>query len=185
MRRALVVCMVLIFLIGPGALAGDRSLGLEGPVLITSAGQNLDALIIKTVVDELGISADYLALAEPESLGNYRHVIITPGMSYKGLAVAQTTAEAEIQRTKNLVRAADELSCHVILLYLGGFVQGDVRSQELVELLTPIADVIIMYEDGGGPSDYFSRAAEEKGVPLFFIEDLGNLRGELKSIFGL
>ena len=67
-------------------------------------------------------------------------------------------------------------------MYLGGFA-GRCKSQELIDILAPKADVIIVYKDCGGPMEYFRKVSQDRGIPLFIIENLGDLSEELCCIF--
>ena len=183
MLRTLAICLSLLLLAVPGASAGDCPLALEEPVLITSVGQNLDALIIKTIFDDMRVKADFLPMAEPSALADYQQVVISPGISYKGMVASGASFEKEFDRTKAIIEATREYSRPMMLMYLGGFTQRDAKSQELVELVASNADVIIVYRDSGGPMDYFLKIAREEGVPLFLIDNLGNLCEELMLIF--
>lgn len=183
MLRIFVLCICLMLLLGPVVFASDCPLSLGDSILITSLGQNLDALIIKTIFDELGVDADFLPVAPAKILADYRQVIISPGISYKGIAAARITVQDEINRGLAIVEAASEYSSQVILMYLGGFLQGDAKSQELVEILAPRADVIIVYKDCGGPIEYFRRIGQEKDIPVLIVQNLGNLAEELSCIF--
>ena len=181
--RIFALCISLMLLPGPAIFASDCPLALSDSVLITSVGQNLDALIIKTIFDAIKVVADFLPVAPPEALADYDQVIVSPGISYKGIAAAGMTVRDELNRAGAIVDAASQYSRQIILIYLGGFLQGDAKSQELIEVLAPKADFIIVYKDCGGPIEYFKRVAEEQGIPMVIIENLGNLSEELSCIF--
>jgi hypothetical protein len=168
---------------GPAVLANDCPIQLGDSVLVTSLGQNLDALIIKTILDEIKVKTDFLPVAPSSVLADYEQVIVSPGISYKGIAAAGMTVYDELARARDLVEAASEYSTQVILMYLGGFLQGDAKSQELIEILAPQADIIIVYKDCGGPLEYFRRVAEKNEIPILTIENLGNLATELSCMF--
>ncbi len=183
MLRILVLCVSLVLFPGPTIFASDCPLQLGDSVLITSIGQNLDALIIKTIFDEMKVKADFQPVAPSKVLAEYEQIIVSPGISYKGIAAAGMTVQDEINRARVLAEAAHKHPSQVILMYLGGFLQGDAKSQELIEILAPRADVIIVYKDCGGPIDYFRRVSEERSIPIFTIENLGGLSEELSCIF--
>ncbi len=183
MLRVFALCIGLMLLPGQAVFAGDCPLILGDSIVITSVGQNLDALIIKTIFDGMGVDADFLPVAPANVLAGYGQVIISPGISYKGIAAAGITVQDEINRGLAIVEAASEHSSQVILMYLGGFLQGDTKSQELIEILAPHADVIIVYKDCGGPIEYFGRLGQEKGIPILIIQSLGSLAEELSCIF--
>ncbi len=183
MLRVFVLCISLTLLPGPKVLASECSLSLGDSILITSIGQNLDALIIKAIFDDMNVEADFLPNAPPEVVAEYEQVIISPGISYKGIGAAGITVQDEVNRARAIVEAASKHSGQVILMYLGSFLQGDAKSGELIEMLAPQADVIIIYKDCGGPIEYFRRIAQEKSIPMFTIENLGNLCEELSCIF--
>jgi len=186
MLRSFVLCCLCVSLMlfpSTTAFADDCPICLGDSVLITSIGQNLDALIIKTIFDQMKLQADFLPVAPPEVLADYDQVIISPGISYKGIAAADITIQDELNRARAFVQQAPGHSTQVILMYLGGFLQGDAKSQELIDILAPKADVIIVYKDCGGPMEYFRKVSQDRGIPLFIIENLGDLSEELCCIF--
>lgn len=183
MLRILLICLCLILSPSSPAFAEGCPLKLDEPVLITSVGQCLDGLMMKTVLDDMGIVANYVPLAGLENLVQYHQVIVTPGISYKGIVMSETTLEGEFERAKVIAEAARGDSFDLILVYLGGFTQGDPRSQELIQLLAPSADILIAFKGRSGPIAYFRRIAEERAVPFFILDDLSNLCEELDVVF--
>jgi len=182
MRKGLLVGLVCLLALTPSASA-ECPLSLPGPVLITSLGQNLDGLIVRTMLADLDIEAEFQPLARGSELNGFKQLIVSPGVSFKGLAAAGLTFEEEVARGEALIAAAEECRCELILVYLGGFMQGDARSQQLVELLAPHAQAMIIYKECRGALEYLRQIADEKDVPLFIIDDLGSLREELRCIF--
>lgn len=183
MLRILLMCLALALVSGSGIVAAECPLVLEEPILITSVGQSIDALIIKTIFDDMGVRADFQPLFQADGVEHYGQIVISSGISYKGIAAAGTTLESEVERAKAIVEAAQAQSVPLILMYLGGFIQGDANSQKLLDILTPHVDVIIVYRDSRGPLDYFTNLAEEQRIPLFFLADMGNLCEEVTLIF--
>lgn len=183
MLKMFVICLSVLIFSGSSASAESCPLVLEEPVLITSAGQNLDALIIKATFDDMRLKADFLPMADPSVIEHYGQVVISPGISYKGMVASGTTLHEEIERTKAIIEAAREHSSRIVLMHLGGFTQGDAKSQELIELVAQYADVIIAYRDSRGPIEYFLDIAREREIPFFIIDNLGNLCDELTVIF--
>ncbi|MGI6624850.1 MAG: DUF6305 family protein [Limnochordia bacterium] len=182
MLKILAAFLSLLFLPGVSVSAIDCPFLVEEPVLVTSVGQNFDALMVKTIFDEMGVIADLAPMVEAGALSQYRQLVISPGISYKGMVASGTTVEEEIERTKAIVEASFEYNLPIMLMYLGGFIQGDAKSQELIELVAPSADLIIIYRDSGGPIDYLVSVAREQQVPVYFIDSLKNICEELKVL---
>ena len=139
------------------------------PVLVTSSGQSLDGFAAKTLLTRAGVANEYKALARVADLDKVKTLVIAFGASVKGFGAAGVTADTELARTKDLLAAAREKKIRVIGMHIGGAERRTGLSKEIVELVAPASEWLIVWEDGNADG-YFSKLAAEKKIPLTLIK---------------
>lgn len=164
-----------IFIVGiflqPWGVVGQviAPLKAESPVLVTSSGQSLDGFTTKTLLTRAGIANDYKALATGADLEKVKTLIIAFGASVKGFGAAGITIDTEIARTTNLLAVARAKKIRIIGMHLGGAERRTGMSKEIVEIVAPACDWLIVWEDGNGDG-YFSKLSTEKKIPLNLLK---------------
>ncbi len=138
------------------------------PVMVTSSGQSLDGFTAKTLLTRAGIANEYKALAKTSDLDKVRTLVIAFGASVKGFGTAGVTAESELARTRELLAAAREKKIRVIGMHIGGAERRTGLSKEIVELVAPASEWLIVWDDGNADG-YFTRLASDKKIPLTVI----------------
>jgi hypothetical protein len=182
-KRVVVLFLILLTLLPSFIMAGKKTACPEEPVLITPLGQNPDGLMIKVVLSKIGIKNDYLELASSDDLNNnYRSVVMTVGISYKGLGAAGINYNDEIKRTKKLVGEALKKDCPIILVYLGWSSEREKRTNQIIKLIAPHSTCIIIKEDGG-KDKYFAAIAHERQIPVITVDNLAQLENIFKNIY--
>ena len=151
-----------------GVAAQGAPFKAELPVLVTSSGQSLDGFTAKTLLTRAGVANDYKALARVADLDKTKTLVIAFGASVKGFGAAGVTADSEVVRTKELLAAAREKKIRVIGMHIGGAERRTGLSKEIVELVAPASEWLIVWEDGNADG-YFTRLAAEKKIPLTII----------------
>jgi len=141
----------------------------ELPVLVTSSGQSLDGFTAKTLLTRAGVANDYKALAKVADLDKARTLVIAFGASVKGFGAAGVTADSELIRTRELLAAAREKKIRVIGMHIGGAERRTGLSKEIVELVAPASEWLIVWEDGNADG-YFTKLAAERKIPLTVIK---------------
>lgn len=141
----------------------------ESPVLVTSAGQSLDGFTTKTLLTRAGIANDYKALATGADLEKVKTLIIAFGASVKGFGAAGITIDTEIARTTNLLAVARAKKIRIIGMHLGGAERRTGMSKEIVEIVAPACDWLIVWEDGNADG-YFAKLSTEKKIPLNLLK---------------
>jgi hypothetical protein len=141
----------------------------ELPVLVTSSGQSLDAFTAKTLLTRAGVANEYKALAKVADLDKAKTLVIAFGASVKGFGAAGVTADTELARTRELLAAARQKKIRVIGMHIGGAERRTGLSKEIVELVAPASEWLIVWEDGNGDG-YFTKLAAEKKIPLSVIK---------------
>ena len=90
-RRSIIYLTAIFAMVGimltPGVMAAPKS---GKPALITSAGQSTDGLILRTILTDkkTGDTVPFEKLAKPEDLEGIRTLIVSVGLSTKGLGAA-------------------------------------------------------------------------------------------------
>ncbi|HFE63806.1 MAG TPA: hypothetical protein ENK14_05230, partial [Caldithrix sp.] len=75
----------------------------EEPVLITSAGQSADVLMVKLLAQKAGLKFIFEKLATPGMVDSVKSVILVCGGSSKGLGAARIDKEQEFKRIQNIL----------------------------------------------------------------------------------
>jgi hypothetical protein len=165
---ALLALAGLVALVGP-ARATEPAIEAGLPVLVTSAGQALDAFTVKTLLGRAKLEHDYDPLAEADKLDGYATVIVAFGASIKGFGAAGITAETELARTRALIEGARERGITLIGVHIGGAERRDALSMQFAELVAPAVDVLVVWADGN-QDGWFTEVAEREGIPLVLLD---------------
>jgi hypothetical protein len=165
-----------VFFLGALALAGAASethaqaaKKLEKPVLVTSAGQALDAFTVKTLLGRAGVDNNYDPKATAAALDGVKTVIIAVGVSNKGFGQAGITAESEMARTKAILDTAKAKDIRVVFVHIGGAERRKGLSIQFIEAVAPVADQLIVTKDGN-VDDYFEKVSKTSNAPLLLID---------------
>jgi hypothetical protein len=143
----------------------------KAPVLVTSSGQALDAFTVKTLLGRAGTKNDYDPRAGVEALEGRKALVIAMGASVKGFGAAGITAETELERTTQLLDAADAANVKVIGVHIGGAERRQGLSEQFIQLVSPRADALVVWNTGNADG-YFDKLAAEKSIPLTVIAKL-------------
>ncbi len=180
----LVVAIILFVpLMSISAEEPENEILLHEPFLVTSAGQSLDAYLVKAAFDKLGVKSDLETIAYADDLEGFNQIIIVGGFSHKGIASAGLSFLDEIERVSQILEKAEEISMPIIFIYLGTFFLGDSREVNLIEVITPLASQIIVYVECSGPLSYIYEVAEKNDIPVSHINDVNDLSEEFSRIF--
>ena len=152
-----------------GAAAQGVAFKAQLPVLVTSSGQSLDGFTAKTLLTRAGVANDYKALAKVADLERVKTLVIAFGASVKGFGSAGVTADSELARTRELLAAARDKKIRVIGMHIGGSERRTGLSKEIVELVAPASEWLIVWEDGNADG-YFTKLAAEKKIPITLIK---------------
>lgn len=166
---SVVVAAVCLACTSYAASAQGAPFKAELPVLVTSSGQSLDAFTAKTLLTRAGVANEYKALAKVPDLDKAKTLVIAFGASVKGFGAAGVTAETELARTRDLLAAARQKKIRVIGMHIGGAERRTGLSKEIVELVAPAAEWLIVWDDGNADG-YFTKLAAEKKIPLTVIK---------------
>lgn len=153
------------------------------PVLITSAGQSADALILKTLFTRAGLKPAVSSLAKPEELKDVKTLVIAIGGSSKGLGAAGIDANKERARVASLLAAAKSAGIPVVGLHVGGAAKRGELSDEFFTQVAGASSYLVVLKDGD-EDGFMAKAAANAKVELRYIEKLAGLMPVIKEIFG-
>lgn len=150
-------------------------------VLVTSSGQALDAFTVKTLLGRGGIENDYDPHATAEMAGAAKVVIIAVGASVKGFGAAGITTETELERTRQIIDAAQAADARIIGVHIGGEERRGGLSEQFIDLVSGAADALVVWA-AGNEDGYFDRVAAERDVPVIVIGKLAELTDAIKQV---
>ncbi len=156
----------------------------ETPILVTSFGQSADASMMEVMMKKAGVK-DYTfnAQASGDMVKNYKTVIIVCGASSKGLGAAGVSEADETARAEQFMAAVKENAPAVILCHLGGSIRRGVLSDKFTDMVLDVAKYMVVVEDANFDGK-FSKAANEKNIPLTFLYAIADGVKVISGIFG-
>lgn len=159
-----------------------RPIGQER-VLITTAGQAVDGLLVSQIATSLNLRHDYRReITGPELPGRFATCVIVVGVSNKGLMSVGRTYGEEYKRVEGVVTGALDHQMPIVTLHIGGQERRNRSNDELLELLIPNSHYFIVM--GNGNQDgYLAQLAQGAGIPFSEVTDFHELRIAFNSIF--
>ena len=152
------------------------------PVLVTSIGRSLDAFQVQLVVKRMGVDFKYDPVADSDSLGNAKTLILAVGASLKGFGDAGITIKDELARTTKILDVAKAKGLYVILVHLGGEDRRDALSNQLIDLVGPRSQYIIIRDDSDADK-MFTNISKTANIPMVVIDGPDTLKPQLDKIF--
>ncbi|ADO76620.1 DUF6305 family protein [Halanaerobium praevalens] len=178
----IVICLLILLSFNLFSSAKNIEYYPAQPVAVTSLGQNPDGLLIKVVLENQNIHFTYHSLLKAESIENYPTLIIAVGHSCKGISAAGIDFEAELKRCRALIKKAKQENKFIILTHLGGKNRRDQKSDQLLELVAPAADYLIIAKKSNF-DNYFSKKAQKNDIPLAIAENLSQIKPIIAKLF--
>lgn len=154
------------------------------PVLLTSAGQAMEVLMVKGLCTRGDtVNAKYRPFATADSISDVKAVIVVPGGSAKGLGAAKgVSIESEEARVTKLLAGAVKAKLPVVMVHLGRDGRRGPKSDPLIKLAGASANVIVV-EKGGDDDGLMKGIAEKNKARYIVIENTAALIGVFKEIF--
>lgn len=154
------------------------------PALITSIGQSSDIVVVKALLNtQLKMDLGVNALAQPADLAGIKTLIVVVGSSAKGLGAAGLDMPKEIARAQALLAAARAQKIGVLVLHTGGESRRGKTSNDLIDIVVPAADQIIVVA-GGNKDKVFNTLAAARQTPVMEVERLAGVGAAVKAAFG-
>ncbi len=165
---------------------------LKLPIVVTTCGQGPGALMFDVICDTAGIPCEERELLTVEEFVSectgdtaWNVLVIITGTSLKGMGAAGVDVDSEVKRCLALIEAARELGVTIIVAQIEGpSRRTDEYDEKSIRAMTPEADLLITRSDVNDDG-YFTRIAEEKGIPQIFIEKTLDLQKLLPILFGM
>ncbi|WP_284141076.1 MULTISPECIES: DUF6305 family protein [unclassified Virgibacillus] len=155
---------------------GDQKL------LITSAGQAVEASILYSIAEHLHLDVDYRPRVLASDLYDYNTVAVVIGYSANGMTQVNRTFEEEVNRIKAIAEEVENQENALILVHLSGNYRSDRKSLQLFEQLVQRADYYIgMKENKYGSK--IKHALKQFRVPATFVSELDDIRVPFNSAF--
>ncbi len=157
---------------------------LARPALVTSVGQSSDIVVVKALLNtQLKMDLAVNPLAQPADLAGIKTLLIVVGSSAKGLGAAGLDMEKEVARANALLVAARERKIAVLVLHTGGEARRGKTSNDLIALVVPAADQVIVVASGNKDKVFDTLAAARK-APVVEVEKLAGVGQAVKAAFG-
>lgn len=154
----------------------------EEPILITSAGQSADILMVKVLAKKSMLDYKLDKLVQPEDLDGVKSLIIVCGGSTKGLGAAKIDKEQEYARVEEIIKVSKKNDVKIIAINIGGKARRGVLSDYFNNLVANNADHIIVLNTGN-EDGYFSKIAENNGISIDITEKIILIIDVLKRIY--
>jgi hypothetical protein len=161
------------------------------PVLITSCGQSPGPVMLKVILQKVGIAYDLTPLAANADLKTkpYKSLIIVMGASLKGMGAAGISIDDELKRISALIDEARKLKIKIIGAHIEGMKRraqgadaGDTTDEMSIDAVAPKSDILLINKEGDGDGR-FTTIAKAKSLPLIVVEKNLDLVKECEKLF--
>jgi hypothetical protein len=161
------------------------------PVLITSCGQSPGPVMLKVILQKVGIAYDLNPLAANADLKAkpFKSLVIVMGASLKGMGAAGISIDDELKRIGALIDEAHKLKITVIGAHIEGMKRraqgadaGDTTDEQSIDAVAPKSDILLVNKDGDGDGR-FTNIAKAKNIPLILVEKNLDLVKECEKLF--
>ncbi|QTN00330.1 hypothetical protein ERJ70_14085 [Sediminibacillus dalangtanensis] len=191
---AVIGCFVVGFLLAASPFGGQDATNAinsypnlpapigEESVLLTSAGQAPENLLLAKIAEDLHLEGDYRPRALASDLYDYRTLVIIVGSSPYGLQYRNRTFTEEMERTKQLLNEAELRGLPVIILHVAETKRQDKQTVELIKATAPHADYFLGLKSISSSSEIIE-LMDAANVPVTLVKDLEDLHTPLNSAF--
>ncbi len=195
-NRGVCLFLIMVFMLcfsGIGYAGQEATLPkLELPLVVTTAGQSPGALMIWVLCNQIKLPCERADLLKAEDLkakaeeGNpYRTLIITTGTSMKGMGAAGVDIDFEVARIKSIIEEAKAEGITIVGAHIEGMARRvDATDTASIETVIPQSHLLLIREDSN-EDGYFTKAAEELGIPIITFKETLDLADILKELFAL
>ena len=169
----------------PAAAQQQAVVQLDAPAMVTSIGQSLDAFSVQLAVSRAGVEPQYdnHFTADDVKKSDAKTLFLAVGASVKGFGEAGISIEQEIARTIAILDAAKAKNMKVVMVHLGGKDRRDDLSDQLIKVVAPRSDVIIVVP-GSDDDGMIKGIATMNGIPYHVTNSAITLAEDIKAAFG-
>jgi len=165
---------------------------VELPLVVTTCGQSPGALMVWVLSKQIKLPCDRDDLLTAEYLkakadeGNpYKTLIITTGTSMKGMGAAGVDIDFEVARIEAIIEEAKKEGILIIGAHIEGMARRvDATDAASIATVIPESKLLLIREDSN-EDDYFTKAAEEQGIPIITFKETLDLSDIFKQLFNL
>jgi hypothetical protein len=165
---------------------------VELPLIVTTCGQSPGALMVWVLCKQIKLPCDRADLLKVEDLkakaeeGNpYKTLIITTGTSMKGMGAAGVDIDFEMARIKAIIDEAKKEGILIIGAHIEGMARRvDATDAASIATVIPQSNLLLVREDSN-EDGYFTKAAEELGIPIITFKETLDLTGVFNKLFGM
>ena len=177
-----VILILFISVYGICLADNDQEFSASEPVLITSAGQSADILMVKILAQKSALDFKLDKVATPEMVDSVKSVILVCGGSTKGLGAAKIDKEQEYERVKKLIDRAKSKKITMILVHVGGKSRRGALSDYFNQLVAENANHMIVVQ-AGNEDGYFSEIANKLGIGIDLPDKIAAVQKTLEKIY--
>ena len=165
---------------------------VELPLVVTTCGQSPGALMIWVLSKQIKLPCDRKDLLTAEHLkakadeGNpYKTLIITTGTSMKGMGAAGVDIDFEVARIEAIIQEAKKEGILIIGAHIEGMARRvDATDAASIATVIPESKLLLIREDSN-EDGYFTKAAEEQGIPIITFKETLDLTDVFKQLFNM
>lgn len=154
----------------------------EQKIVITTAGQAAEGMVIQAIAEHLNLQADYRPRVLDTDLYDYNSVVIVIGFSVNGLAYTHRTFTQELERVEGLVKEAEREHIPLILINVSGDLRNSSPSFQLLQLLISYADYYIGLKQTRH-IDQLMELLQDNHVPFTLVNEMNDMRVPFNSVF--
>lgn len=151
-------------------------------VLITSAGQSIDAYIIYDAANKLTIHSYFMPMATENDLEGVNSIVFVVGNSFIGQRFYKINYYEEKNRLVNILNRAKKEKKSVITVFLGGYERRNKKEIELLNILCSSTDYLIATKSSD-KDKYISKLAKNNKIPLTLINKTSDILEPFLSAF--
>jgi hypothetical protein len=123
--------------------------------------------------------------AKAEEGNPYKTLIITTGTSMKGMGAAGVDIDFEVARIKAIIEEAKKEGILIIGAHIEGMARRvDATDAASIATVIPQSNLLLVREDSN-EDGYFTKAAEELGIPIITFKETLDLTGVFNKLFGM
>jgi len=177
------LCVLGLWFAAVTAQAASAQVVFEAPGIITSAGQSSDVAIVKVMLNtQLKLGLEYKPLAQAADLAGMKTLVVSVGASTKGLGAAGLDMDKEMARTTALVKAAKAAGIRILVMHTGGEARRGKTSNDLIQIVAPEADYIVVVA-AGNKDKLFNTLAAARNVPVAEVARMADAGSAVKAVF--
>ncbi len=181
-RPVLAVLLIAVIASAPARAHAASAPIPKPPVFITTAGQSSDMALVEQAVDALGLKNNAAPTAICCDIKSSGTVIVVFRADEDGMKAAWLTARTEQRRIEDILGKMRACGLAIIGIHLEGQNEPDPITWHLLDASMNGVHYFIAAR-GASTDEYFSAAAQKHGFRLILIDDPGQLRGAIASLF--